>query len=165
MAKLRNAPKPDQSHERNQGSLYSVSSNSTKSVDDKLERMNTTQSRERLFLKQQLQIQAMPQEDSTIIMHCTVNHAPILASLQYSTLALSLTSLVFYSLTACLDTPCVVVLGFGNPTSLLSSTLPLTVKKVGAHPSMTREEVSHLQAVVNQIKDSLTVVPDTSLTP
>jgi len=29
--------------------------------DDKLERMNTTQSRERLFLKQQLQIQAMPQ--------------------------------------------------------------------------------------------------------
>lgn len=106
MAKLRNAPKPDQSHERNQGSLYSVSSNSTKSVDDKLERMNTTQSRERLFLKQQLQIQAMPQEDSTIIMHCTVNHAPILASLQYSTLALSLTTLVFYSLTACLDTPC-----------------------------------------------------------
>lgn len=33
-------------------------------------------------------------------MHCTVNHAPILASLQSSTLALSLTSLVFYSLTA-----------------------------------------------------------------
>lgn len=126
MAKLSNAPKPDQSHERNQGSLYSVSSNSTKSVDDKLERMNTTQSRERLFLKQQLQIQAMPQ-DSTLIMHCTVNHAPILASLQSSTLALSLTSLVFYSLTAWIRLALLSEVSI-EATSLLSSTLSLALQ-------------------------------------
>lgn len=120
MAKLSNALKADQSHEGNQGSLYSVSSNSTKSVDDKLERMNTTQSRELFFLKQQLQIEAMPLEDSTLIMYCTVNHAPILPSLQSSTLILSLTSLVFYSLTAWI--------GLAFLSSALVSLLPFCLR-------------------------------------